>query len=1077
MVRKTQKQEKRHTKTMKKFLSIALFAAIGSASFANSTSDGDVLFNLLKREVNYYYSHLSKDSVPVNQITLNVLQEKGVTIQSDMGYATVNETNWRRLSPIMRIGKTESYQGRNGSVIGNQNDLPLTNDTTVIKDVIWNALCDKYNALKKNLKSSKDEEEDTAQCTITIEPEKYYEAPLPEYNVDMEKWKALLNRITLTRKDSIKAVCRAEISYTDQRKYLVKSDGTEIVSNNRTFWVSLTASVKDKKEIELPMFKNFFAYKESDLPDENTLRETMVDLIERAYALSKAPMAEAYSGPVLFSGEAGGVFFHEVLGHRLEKDDSEFKPMVGKNVISSGISVTCDPTLKELNGTPLDGYYLYDDEGTKAQRVECIKDGVMKNFLHVLPQKSKDAPSNGHGRAAFGNKPIPRQSNLLVETSKPCTEEQLRQMFVQQLKESDKEFGYYIRTVSNGWTTTSNNTNRVSSFNVVPVETYKIYADGRPDSLVRGVSFIGTPLTAFSNIKAAGGKIETQNGRCGAQSGWVPVSITAPMIYVSQMETQRIKKGGGEKPVLAEPEFLPKEQLSGMSTDSIIFRAMEDEMNRSMDSLKQKDGTKPYFVDYKVYRTASAHVRSSLGSCEVYTRSEIKNTGKVYALVGNAMKMDMNYCRMDEMPDEVSYNHLRKELWEATFYAFDEAYDDYKSRKEWRAQEFLDDSIPEWPKMPGGNFIGESALSNYQKDTETLKQLVDTLSTVFKDYPELSDTRISGRLDYEDVYRLTSDGLRLRTPIKNVRIYGNASYITPDGKAFSERPQFRYCDVDDLPPLNSLIAEVREFASNLINMKNVQMSEEEEYIGPVLFEDERARSALYHNTFGEKSLYNYIHCNLNLGNRKYDSSYKQLGKRVACKDISLWQLGNDSVYNGHRLYGYRRYDADGIRPATVELIRNGVLVNQLAGRMPSPKALKSTGNEWMLPSEEYGYENVLTRAVHRISFDNAMSRKKLVKKFISMAREQHLEYAYILGGKGVRRVDTKTGKEEYVRVYGYSANPSRLQLMGDIWASKEETVDYIESVIHPKSILFPLLEMKVSAIDSKKCERFVELRH
>lgn len=102
---------------MKKFLSIALFAAIGSASFANSTSDGDVLFNLLKQEVNYYYSHLSKDSVPVNQITLNVLQEKGVTIQSNMGYASVNETNWRRLSPIMRIGKTESYQGRNGSVI------------------------------------------------------------------------------------------------------------------------------------------------------------------------------------------------------------------------------------------------------------------------------------------------------------------------------------------------------------------------------------------------------------------------------------------------------------------------------------------------------------------------------------------------------------------------------------------------------------------------------------------------------------------------------------------------------------------------------------------------------------------------------------------------------------------------------------------------------------------------------------------------------------------------------------------------------------------------------------------------
>ena len=1058
---------------MKKFLSIALFAAIGSATFANTTSDGDVLFNLLKREVNYYYSHLSKDSLPVNQVTLNVLQEKGVTINSDMGYATVNETNWRRLSPAMRIGKTGAFKGKRGYVIGSPTDLPLKDDTIVVKDVIWNALRGNYDMTKDAFEKSKEEKEDSVKSSMITEPEKYYDAPQPEYMIDKEKWKALLNRITLTRKDSIKAVCRAEISYTYQKKYLVKSDGTEIVSNNRTFWVSLHATVADKNWIACPMFKNFFAYSEEDLPDENTLRETMVDLIERADALSKAPMAEAYSGPVLFSGDAGGVFFHEVLGHRLEKDDSEFKPMMGKNVISSGISVTCDPTLKELNGTPLDGYYLYDDEGTKAQRVECIKDGVMKNFLHVLPQKSKDAPSNGHGRAAFGNKPIPRQSNLLVETSKPCTEEQLRQMFVQQLKESDKEFGYYIRTVSNGWTTTSDNTNRVSSFNVVPVETYKVYADGRPDSLVRGVSFIGTPLSAFSNIKAAGGKIETSNGRCGAKSGWIPVSITAPMIYVSQMETQCIKKEEGKVPVLARPESLPKEQLSGMPTDSVIFRAMEDEMKRGMDSLKQEDGTKPYFLDYKVYRTGSAHVRSSLGACEVFTMDDIKNTGKVDVLMGDAMKMCVNNGRIRNLPGELSYNHLRRELWGCTAYVFDGVYKDYKSRTTWRAQEFLNDSIPEWPKMPGGNFIGESALSNYQKDVETLKQLVDTLSTVFKDYPELSDTRISGRLDYEDVYRLTSDGLRLRMPIKNVSIYGNASYITPDGKTFSDSPRFQYCDVGDLPPLDSLIAGIREFVSNLINKKIVQLSEDEEYIGPVIVEGNRARLALFKNEWRCTSINDFICCDLNPRERKYDNSYKQLGKKVVCKDISVWQLGNDSVYNGHRLFRYRKYDADGIHPATIELIRKGILMNQLAGRMPSPKALKSTGNEWLLASQEY--DNFIN-GVLRISFDNAMSRNKLVKKLVSMAKEQHLEYAYILGDKRVMRVNTKTGKAENLRLTG-SYNLSKLQLMGDMWASKEDMVDYHESVIHPQSILLPLVELEVRAINPRKCERFLELRH
>ena len=278
---------------MKKFLSIALFVAIGSASFANNTSDEDVLFKVLKSEVNYYYSHLSKDSIPVNSISLNALQEKGISIHSDMGYSTVNETGWRRLSPTMRIGKMESYQGRYGSVIGNQNDLPLTNDTAVIKDVIWNALCEKYNMMKKSLESSEDDKEDSAKSTIVIEPEKYYEAPLSEYKVDRDKWTALLNRITLTQKDSIEATCTADFSFTDHRKYIVRSDGTEVVFNNRTFWVMLYATVKDKKGIACPMFRSFFAYNESELPNENKLREAMIDLIERADALSKAPMAEA----------------------------------------------------------------------------------------------------------------------------------------------------------------------------------------------------------------------------------------------------------------------------------------------------------------------------------------------------------------------------------------------------------------------------------------------------------------------------------------------------------------------------------------------------------------------------------------------------------------------------------------------------------------------------------------------------------------------------------------------------------------------------------------------------------------
>ena len=214
---------------------------------------------------------------------------------------------------------------------------------------------------------------------------------------------------------------------------------------------------------------------------------------------------------------------------------------MGLPVLPAGFNVTCDPTVDSYNGIPLHGGYMYDDEGTKAQRVECIKDGLLRSMLTGRWAESGRVTSNGHGRADAGHKPSPRQSNFIVETDHPYSPQQLREMLIRELKTRNIPYGYYIRSVSNGWTKTSSNERDISSYNVVPLETYKIYADGRPDSLVRGVSFIGTPLAAFSNIKAAGGSYGICNGRCGSISGWIPVSLVAPMLYVSQIETQCIK--------------------------------------------------------------------------------------------------------------------------------------------------------------------------------------------------------------------------------------------------------------------------------------------------------------------------------------------------------------------------------------------------------------------------------------------------------------------------------------------------------------------------------------------------------
>jgi TldD protein len=159
--------------------------------------------------------------------------------------------------------------------------------------------------------------------------------------------------------------------------------------------------------------------------------------------------------------------------------------------------------------------------------------------------------SNGHGRASAGAPVVSRQSNLLVETSKAVPMNDLRKMLVKECKRQGKPYGYYFKDVVGGFT----NTERFSpnAFNIFPTEVYRIYADGRPDEIVRGVDLIGTPLAMFAEIAATGDTYGIFHGFCGAESGSVPVSAISPALFVKRIETQKKPKEQQDTMLLSRP--------------------------------------------------------------------------------------------------------------------------------------------------------------------------------------------------------------------------------------------------------------------------------------------------------------------------------------------------------------------------------------------------------------------------------------------------------------------------------------------------------------------------------------------
>ena len=84
---------------------------------------------------------------------------------------------------------------------------------------------------------------------------------------------------------------------------------------------------------------------------------------------------------------------------------------------------------------------------------------------------------------------------------------------------------------------------------------WRVYPDGRPDELVRGVDIVGTPLLSLNTIMLTGDTLQVFNGICGAESGQIPVAAAAPAMLFSEIEVQKRAKGTQRPPVLPPPGF------------------------------------------------------------------------------------------------------------------------------------------------------------------------------------------------------------------------------------------------------------------------------------------------------------------------------------------------------------------------------------------------------------------------------------------------------------------------------------------------------------------------------------------
>ena len=564
------------------------FPAQNLTTFGNENNT-NLLIDATKKELIRSFEELKKSDYAPYFISYQVIEKRSHRISANFGnIISNNSSHSRQLDIDLRVGSHKldnTHQIRGNYDFGSNIHiayLPLEDDETAIRNAVWfstdaayRGSIEKFEKAKANDEVKVAAEDTSADFSVESpntfnepfrkihyynEMSRIYLAPEMLIGVDTMAWSKRLRDLS-NKFVQHTWILDGNVGFSVDiiNKLFINTEGSEVIVSEPYVRIFINASCKAEDGMSLPLYKSYFGFTIDELPSADSISKDIDKMIELLDQLRNAELATTFIGPAMLSGEASGVFFHEIFGHRVEgfreKDadaSAMFKHMIGQKVLPEFMDVYFDPSLKKAsNGTSLSGYYKYDDEGMPGQKVETIKKGIFQKFLMSRSPIEGFDNSNGHGRKAAGRSVVTRQSNLIVTAEKTHNHAQLRKLLIEEAKNQDKEYGLYFTKVAGGFTTISRW--RPNAFNVTPLVVYKIYVDGRPDELVRGVDLIGTPLTTFSKIFAAGDDMAIFNGTCGAESGGVPVSSVSPSILVSQIEVQKKPKSQAKPPLLPSP--------------------------------------------------------------------------------------------------------------------------------------------------------------------------------------------------------------------------------------------------------------------------------------------------------------------------------------------------------------------------------------------------------------------------------------------------------------------------------------------------------------------------------------------
>jgi TldD protein len=516
-----------------------------------------------------------------------------------------------------------------------------------------------------------------------------------------------------------------------------------------------------------------------------------------------------------------------------------------------------------------------------------------------------------------------------------------------------------------------------------------------------------------------------------------------------------------------------------------IFKAMEDELTRSMNQLRLKDLDKPYFIEYAVEDGNIFSTEATFGALIESTNKRNRNF-HVSVRVGSYELDNTGFLGMGSYQQggglyplviEDDYFGLRYDMWLATDQAYKNAVQQLANKKTYLNGRVKNDTAPDFSREEA--VVSIAPFQRVEIDRAKWEKEVKELSAIFKKFPGIQSSRVAFQIEVNPRYLVNSEGTRVYQPGALIAITVSMSAQTADGNWVSHYLPIFAPTFAHLPSREEMIKTITQSAEELQRLAKAPVFEGK-YIGPVLL-TEQASAEIFSQLLtphlsGERPPLAENEYLAGKGNALID----RFNRLVLPNFLSVYDDPTQETFRKQPLIGSYRIDDQGVPAQKVSLIENGILKGFLMSRRPGKEISKSNGHG-RAPSIGNVKANIGNLFIET---KDGKSYDELKQELIKACKAQSLPYGILIKALGTNsspdgysytdpvlayKVYVEDGREELVR--GVEMEDLSVKTLRDIIAAGNEgyvynlmtggSYNYVitASIIAP-SILIEEIELK-----------------